>query len=112
LTILWKKVIVIESKQKEDNEMKKSKRTSAKNNTVTQIMNPVPAVKAEPTEDMVLQFGENEVSITAVSDKVRQSYKEGGNTGEMKDIKIYIKPEDNKAYYVVNGEVEGSVELV
>lgn len=92
--------------------MKKSKRTSAKMNTIAQNTNPVPAAQAEPTEDIVLQFGENEVSITAISDKVKQSYQEGGNEGELKDIKIYVKPEDNRAYYVANGEIEGSVELV
>ena len=26
-----------------------------------------------------------------------------------KDIKIYIKPEENKAYYVINGDITGSV---
>lgn len=92
--------------------MKKSKRSSAKMNTIAQNTNPVPAAQAEPTEDIVLQFGENEVSITAISDKVKQSYQEGGNEGELKDIKIYVKPEDNRAYYVANGEIEGSVELV
>lgn len=92
--------------------MKKSKRSSAKMNTIAQNTNPMPAVQTEPTEDIVLQFGENEVSITAISDKVKQSYQEGGNEGELKDIKIYVKPEDNRAYYVANGEIEGSVELV
>lgn len=92
--------------------MKKSKRSSAKNNTIAQHMEPIPAVKPEPTEEVILQFGENEVSVTAVSDKVKQSYKESGNAGELKDIRIYVKPEDNRAYYVANGEIEGSVELV
>ena len=92
--------------------MKKSKKSPAKNKTIAQNMDPVPEVKAELTEEMVLQFGENEVSITAISDKVKQSYEEGGNEGKLKDIKIYVKPEDNRAYYVANGEIEGSVELV
>lgn len=92
--------------------MKKSKRSSAKNNTIAQNMNTIPVVETEPTEDIILQFGENEVSITAVSNKVKQNYKDSGNEGELKDIRIYVKPEDNRAYYVANGEIEGSVELV
>ena len=28
---------------------------------------------------------------------------------DLKDIKIYIKPEENKAYYVINGDITGSV---
>lgn len=92
--------------------MKKSKKSSEKNKTKAQNMDPVPEVKAELTEEMVLQFGENEVSITAISDKVKRSYEEGGNEGKLNNIKIYVKPEDNRAYYVANGEIEGSVELV
>ena len=59
---------------------------------------------------MVLQFGEHEVSMAAISDKVRQSWKENGNEGELREIKIYVKPEDNKAYYVINKEIAGGIE--
>ncbi|KAI4449246.1 hypothetical protein C823_003775 [Eubacterium plexicaudatum ASF492] len=100
----------------------KSKRASAKHNAAPQNATHTEAEKAElktsgpspstlPNEEMLLQFGENEVSIAAISDKVKQNYKNSGNTAELKDIKIYIKPEDNKAYYVVNGDIEGSVDL-
>ena len=37
---------------------------------------------------------------------------ESGQTNwekDLKDIKIYIKPEENKAYYVINGDITGSV---
>ena len=29
----------------------------------------------------------------------------GKKAGDLKDVKIYIKPEENKAYYVINGDV-------
>ena len=90
----------------------KSKRPSAKNNTVSQNTISAPSVKEEPAEEIVMQFGENEVSVSAISDKVKQNYKECGNESELKDIKISIKPEDNKAYYVINGDIEGNVDLV
>ena len=31
--------------------------------------------------------------------------------GDLKSVTLYLKPEENKAYYVVNGDVTGSVEL-
>lgn len=31
--------------------------------------------------------------------------------GEMKDVKIYLKPEESAAYYVVNGDTTGRVDL-
>ncbi len=65
----------------------------------------------EVTEDMLIQFGENEVSVKRISDKVRQSCEENYSGTQVKEVKIYVKPEDNKAYYVLNGELEGSVEL-
>ena len=29
----------------------------------------------------------------------------------VKELKLYVKPEDNACYYVANGEVEGRVDL-
>ena len=34
---------------------------------------------------------------------------QGKKEKDLKDIKIYIKPEENKAYYVINGDITGSV---
>lgn len=65
----------------------------------------------ELVEDMVIQFGAYEVSTAEISEKVKKSYLEDSDA-EIKSLKIYVKPEDNKAYYVVNGETEGNVELV
>ncbi len=31
----------------------------------------------------------------------------GKKEEDIQDIKVYVKPEENKAYYVVNGEAEG-----
>ena len=91
--------------------MKGKKRTSAKNNMVNQNIINTPPVKAEPKEEIVLQFGDQEVSMSAVSEKVRKSYAQSGSQGELREVTIYVKPEDRKAYYVINGETEGSVEL-
>ena len=33
------------------------------------------------------------------------------NKAAIKDITLYVKPEDNAAYYVVNGDVTGKIEL-
>ena len=60
---------------------------------------------------MILQFGDLEVAAADISEKAKQDYKNSENDAELKDIRIYVKPEDNKAYYVVNGEFEGNVDL-
>ena len=30
---------------------------------------------------------------------------------ELVDLKVYVKPEEGKAHYVINGEITGSIEL-
>ena len=35
----------------------------------------------------------------------------GKKAADMKELKVYIKPEENAAYYVINGDVTGCVSL-
>ncbi len=96
--------------------MKKNRRSGSKHNSAVQNVNIIPVGPAVPqaalTEDIVLQFGEKEVTVASISKKVKQNYKDSGNAAELKEIKIYVKPEENKAYYVANGQVSGNVDLV
>ena len=46
------------------------------------------------------------VSYTDIVKKVNKAYKD-----TIKSLEIYVKAEENKAYYVVNGGVTGSVDL-
>lgn len=89
----------------------KSRRPVTKNSVIQQNVKNTPVGKTEPQEEMILQFGEIEMAVSAISEKVRQNYKDSGNETELKDIKIYIKPEEKKAYYVMNGETAGNVDL-
>ena len=53
------------------------------------------------------------ISIDAVETAVRENYdsiKKGEDTPE--DIRIYLKPEDYKAYYVINSDFAGEVDLL
>lgn len=94
--------------------MKKNRRSGSKGNVnipaapVVKAME-IPAVA--PSEEMILQFGDHEVAAADISEKAKQDYKNSENDAELKEIRIYVKPEDNKAYYVVNGEFEGNVDL-
>lgn len=35
----------------------------------------------------------------------------GKKASEAKDIAVYVKPEENKAYYVINSDFSGSIDL-
>ena len=56
-----------------------------------------------------VQFGENETDVAALIEAAKADYSVA-NSAAAKDIKLYIKPEDGMAYYVING-VEGKVAL-
>ena len=81
--------------------MKKNRRSGSKNNlaALTQSVKTLPetaapaAPEAAVTEEMILQFGEKEVTVAAISEKARQDYKNSGSEAVLKDIKIYVKPE-------------------
>lgn len=60
---------------------------------------------------IVLEMADRQYDMSAVSERAKEDYK-ANNKAELKDIKIYVKPEDGKAYYTANnGKVTGSVDL-
>lgn len=60
----------------------------------------------------VLQFNGQEFDLGAVEANVKQNWKDLGNkVTAIKTLDIYVKPEEAKVYYVVNGEINGSVDL-
>ena len=69
------------------------------------------SIPAEKT--IYLQFDSKEVSISTIEEDVLANY-ESVKNGEdpPADIKIYLKPEDHKAYYVINCDFAGEVNLL
>ena len=53
----------------------------------------------------------DQYDLDQVMDKAVKDYQKN-NKAALKNIDLYVKPEDGKAYYVVNdGKVTGSVDL-
>lgn len=64
-----------------------------------------PAAKkgTEVKADVFVQFGGKEFSEEAIMSKVVAAWEaEGKKASAIKKAKLYIKPEDGKAYYVIN----------
>ena len=62
-------------------------------------------------EKVFLEVAENQYDCDAVEAKVKADLKKKSRA-QVKDLKIYIKPEDGKAYYTANeGKISGDVEL-
>lgn len=70
--------------------------------------------KNEVTRSAVLQFGGSDYKVEEIIDKAQAAFKAENKRKAVSDIKVYIKPEENAAYYVVtSGESEyvGRIDL-
>ena len=66
--------------------------------------------KAEIKESVFVQFAGAEYNLDDVKANAKKAWmaETGKKESDIKDIQIYVKPEEHAAYYVVNGEfVEG-----
>ena len=71
-----------------------------------------PAAKKTTTkkvkEFVCVQYAGNEYNVADIVERAKADY-EGKKA--IKEIKVYIKPEDGMAYYVINEDVVGGVDL-
>ena len=63
-----------------------------------------PAKKADPKACVCIEFAGKQIVAKDVLDKAVKAYAEAHKGAEIKTIEVYVKPEENVAYYVVNGE--------
>jgi len=83
-----------------------AKKTVAKKPAAKKAAKKPAAKKTVAPKKFVIQASGNEVSYDAVVKKVNKAYKDS-----IKTLEIYVKPEENKAYYFINGKDDGSVDL-
>ena len=57
-----------------------------------------------------IQFQDTEVEIGALMDAARAKFREEKKRTPIKELKLYIKPEEKAAYYVINEKFDGKVE--
>ena len=70
----------------------------------------VKKVAAKKTEFYV-QFAGNEINVEELAAKAKATFKADHKRAAVTSCRIYIKPEDNAAYYVINETYFGRVEL-
>ncbi len=67
---------------------------------------------AKMKQQMFLQFNEQEVELSTVEANVKKDWKDAGNKlTAIESLDIYVKPQEGKAYYVVNKDAEGRIDL-
>ena len=71
------------------------------------------AAKKDAEQEMILQFGGREIKEKDLYERIQQIWIEGygKKAEELKSLKVYVKPEEFTAYYVINDDVTGSIDL-
>lgn len=74
------------------------------------------AVTVQPKEslktDFFIQFQNQEYLVQSITQKVKEDCMANGlPEDDLKTLSIYLKPEDQKAYYMVNQQISGSIYL-
>jgi hypothetical protein len=86
-----------------------AKKTLGRRGRKAEAKKPVAKKNADRIQEVYFEFDGGQVEAGQIVKKVEEDYKAAGHQiGRIKDLKIYVKPEDNKAYYVVNGNAEGA----
>lgn len=88
---------------------KKTTKTAAKTTT----RKTTAAKKAEKVTEVYVQYWGKEIHTSEVAEQIKKIWTDdmGKKASDLKDLKIYIKPEDNGAHYVINGDITGFIGL-
>ena len=67
----------------------------------------------EVKTNIVLQYGDRNVTYDTIVTNAKNNYQYemGGDVDAMKKLSVYVKPEENAAYYVVDDKVQGRIDL-
>lgn len=60
-----------------------------------------------------VEFYGEQVSQDELVKEVKKIWTDGGNKeADLKSINLYVKPEEDRCYYVINGDVNGSFHII
>ena len=67
---------------------------------------------AKMKQQLILQFDGQEADLSTLEAQVKQIWKDAGKKlTDIASLDIYVKPQEGKAYYVINKDVEGTIDL-
>ena len=110
-------IVKVEETVKLEKKATAKKATKAKaEKTEKEVAEKKPATKRTTKKAVkttfVVQAAGKEVSMEDAMAKVKEAWvAEGNKETDLKEIALYVKPEDKAIYYVVNGDVTGRVDF-
>lgn len=89
---------------------KPAKVMAAKEKVTTETKNT--ETKAAGKVNIFYQFSNHQIEQQDIISMIKSQWKEQGNkVKDLKDLVVYLKPEEQTAYYVINASVKGSVAI-
>lgn len=71
-----------------------------------------PKAPVQKTQKVFIQFGGMEWEVDSLLEQVKAAYvAQGHRASAIRDLNVYVKPEDGKAYYTVNDKTSDSIDL-
>lgn len=95
---------VKETKAAAKTETKPATKAEAKTETKT---TKTTKAAAKETVTATIEFGGKNTTVDSIVESIKEAYKAEGNKAAIKTLDVYIQPENNVAYYVINGNEEG-----
>ncbi len=95
-----------------ETEVKEKKKAGRKPGSKNKTTVAKEAVKETKKDEVFVQFAGEEFVVEEVMEKAKAAYvAEGHRVSAIKSVRLYIKPEERKAYYVINEKAAGSIDL-
>jgi len=92
-----------ETEKKASEKKAPEKKAPAKKKTTT---------KKDIVTTVYVEYMGKQVAVKDAIPQIKKIWQKAGNkVGDIKDIALYAKPEDDKIYFVINGDFSGAVDL-
>lgn len=90
-----------------------SRKTAAEKDSAAEKKTTTRRTAVKANTEVYIQWWGKEVYAKSIVEDIKKIWKEemGRKLSEIKDLKVYVKPEENAAHYVINGDITGSISL-
>lgn len=62
--------------------------------------------------EIIVQYQGNDIALDTLVDAAKADFHTSKKRTLITDLKLYVKPEESMAYYVINGQYQGKISLV
>ncbi len=69
------------------------------------------AKASEPTVSVVVEFDGGQEKVNEIIENIKTVYASKENAKEIKTLEVFIKPEERKAFFIVNGELDSENQM-